>query len=75
MQYKPVVQVRAVIRGILSNQADFLDALGRKLPGFRKNRFHGTAAELAPHDRDAAEGAGIVTAFGDFDIGGIPGSR
>ncbi|MNL67198.1 hypothetical protein D3C87_1917630 [compost metagenome] len=70
-QSKPFVQIHPVIGGILGNQTDLPDTLGSKSLRFSHYGFHRAAVELAAHDGNAAEGARIVAAFGNFDMGGI----
>ncbi len=38
---------------------------------FTSDGFDGAATVFAPHLRDDAEGAGVITTFGDFDVGEV----
>ncbi len=42
---------------------------------FTSDGFDGAATVFAPHLRDDAEGTGVVTAFGDFDVGEVFGGE
>ena len=63
-------EVFAVAGGVLADEGDFLDAAGDELPGFSDDGFEAAGAEFAAQVGDDAEGAGVVAALGDFDVGG-----
>ena len=66
-------QVFAVAGGVLADQVDLAHALLEQARGFGNHRFEAPAAELAAILRDHAEGAGMVAALGDLDVGEMPG--
>ena len=72
-QTQPVVQVDAVLGGILGHQDQFPHALAHQLPGFLQHFLIGTAAVGAPDFGNGAVGAPVVAPFGNFQIGRIPG--
>lgn len=74
-QLEAIIQIDAIIGRVLSDQADLLDALLRKLLHLSHNRFHRAAAEVAPHNRNAAEGAIVIAALRNFDISGVARRR
>ena len=56
---------------VLPDEIDFANALGGKARGFGDDRGDGARAELAAKLRNDAEGAGMIAAFGDLDVGGV----
>ena len=62
-------EVFAVAGGVLADEGDFLDAAGDELLGFGDDGFEAAGAEFAAQVGDDAEGAGVVAALGDFDVG------
>ena len=64
-----IFQVHAIGARVLADDQEFLDALGRQRLGFRQHIAGGAARQGAAQGRNDAEGAGIVAAFGDFQIG------
>ena len=63
--------VHAEVGGVLGDQVDLLDALGDELAGFLDDGFDRAAAVTAADAGDDAEGAGVVAAFGDLDVGRV----
>jgi len=63
-------QVFAIAGGVLADEGDLLNAASDEALGFGDNRFETPRAEFAAQIGDDAEGAGVVAAFGDFDVGG-----
>src|SRR5437660_12481265 len=62
-------KVLAVASGVLSYERDFADAGLRQSLGFGDDGFETPGAELSSKLRNDAEAAGMIAAFGDFDIG------
>ena len=62
-------QVFAVAGGVLADEGDFLNAAGDELLGFGDDGLEAAGTEFAAQVGDDAEGAGVVAAFGDFDVG------
>ncbi len=62
-------EVFAVAGGVLADEGDFLDAAGDELLGFGDDGLEAAGAEFAAQVGDDAEGAGVVAALGDFDVG------
>ena len=65
-----IAKIAAVVGGVLGHEADFQDALGYEIPGFGHNAFDAPAALATPQFRDDAEGAGVVAALADLEVGG-----
>jgi hypothetical protein len=64
-------EVFAVAGGVLADEGDFLDAAGDEgLLRFGDDGFKAAGTEFAAEVGDDAEGAGVVAALGDFDVGG-----
>ena len=63
------VEVFAVGGCVLADQGDFASAGGGEIFRFADDGFESAAAEFAAKLRDDAEGAGVIAAFGDFDVG------
>ena len=63
-------EVFAVARGVLTDEGDLAGAAGDELLGFGDDRFKSARAEFAAKVGNDAEGAGMVAALGDFDVGG-----
>ena len=63
-------EVFAVAGGVLADKGDFLDAAGDELLGFSNYGLEAAGTEFAAEIGDDAEGAGVVAALGDFDVGG-----
>src|SRR5258708_39262511 len=61
-------EVFAVAGGVLSDERDFANAGWRQWLGFGDCGFETPRANLSPKLRDYAEAAGMIAAFGDFDI-------
>ena len=66
-------EVLAVAGGVLSDERDFAHAGLRQALGFGDDGFETPRAELSPQLGNDAEAAGMIAAFGDFDIGRISG--
>ena len=66
-------EVFAVAGGVLADEGDLADALGDEVFGLGDDGRHAARTELAAKLRDDAEAAGVVAAFGDFDVGGGAG--
>ncbi len=56
---------------VLPDEIDFANALGGEALRLDDNRGDGAGAELAAQLRNDAEGAGMIAAFGDLDVGGV----
>ena len=63
-------EVFAVAGGVLTDEGDLANATGDELLGFSDNRLEAAGTEFAAQVGDDAEGAGVVAALGDFDVGG-----
>ena len=63
--------VHAEVGRVLGDEVDFLHALGNQAPGFADDGVLGAGAVLAPDFWDDAEGTGVITAFGDLDVGHV----
>ena len=59
----------------MGNEEEFFDPFGDELFCFTSDGFDGAATMFAPHLWDDAEGAGVIAAFGDFDIGEMLGGE
>ena len=68
-------KVFAVAGGVLADEGDFLDAAGDEGLGFGDDGLEAAGAEFSAQVGDDAEGAGVVAAFGDLDVGGGFGGR
>ena len=64
-----VAQVPAEIGGVLAHQVEFQHALVHQPPGLGHHRGDGAAALGTPDGRDDAEGALVVAAFADLEVG------
>ena len=53
---------------VLGHEIDFLRALRLELLRFADQAGKRLGAVLAAHQRDRAEGAGVIAAFGDLEI-------
>jgi hypothetical protein len=62
-------EVLAVAGGVLPDQVNLADTLPEQARGFGNDGLEAAAAERAAILRNDAEGAGMVAALGDFDIG------
>ena len=62
-------EVFAVAGGVLADEGDLADAAGDELLGFGDDRFKSSGAEFSAQVGDDAEGAGVVAALGDLDVG------
>ena len=62
-------EVLAVARGVLRHQAELLDAGRFELARLLHQALDGAAAEAAAPERDRAEGARVVAALGDLEVG------
>ena len=56
---------------VLPDEVDFAHALGGEALGLDDDRGDGARAELAAELRNDAEGAGMIAAFGNLDVGGV----
>ena len=65
------VEIETVAAGILRDDDQLLDAVGRKLLRFLYQIFHRAAAELAAQLRNDAVRAVVIAALGNFQIGVI----
>ena len=63
--------IHAEVGGILGDEIDFFDAGGDEVACLFDDAVLRTAAVAATDLRDDAEGAGVVAAFGDFDVGEV----
>ena len=68
---RTVVDVPAIVGAVLRDKDYFPHTIFRELFHFCTDIFNLAAAELAANLRDGAEGATIVTAFGNLHISGI----
>ena len=59
----------------MGNKQEFFNPFGDELLRFSADGFDSAATVFAPHLRDDAEGAGVITAFGDFDVGEVFGGK
>ena len=71
-QVGPAVPVGAVAGDVLGDDDELLDAPLRQGPGLLHHVLHGAAAVPAPELGDDAEGAPVVAALGDAEVG-VPG--
>ena len=62
-------EVFAVAGGVLADERNLLDAARNELLGFGDDGLETPRAEFAAQVGDDAEGAGVVAALGDFDVG------
>lgn len=63
--------VHAKVSGVLGDEIDFLHALGDEAFRFAHDGVLGAGTVLAANLWDDAEGAGVVAAFGDLDVGHV----
>ena len=63
--------IHAEVGRVLGDEVDLLDAFGDELARFLDDGLDRTAAVAAADARDDAEGAGVVAAFGDLDVGRV----
>jgi hypothetical protein len=66
-------EVFAIAGDVLADEVDFADAIVEQAAGFEDDAFKAAAAELAAELGDDAEGAGVIAALGDFDVGVVFG--
>ena len=59
----------------MGNKQEFFNPFGDELLRFSADGFDSAATVFAPHLRDDAEGAGVIAAFGDFDVGEVFGGK
>src|SRR5258708_38848162 len=71
----PEAEVLAVAGGVLGDQVELQDAGLLELAGLRDQALDAAAAEAAAPDRDGAEGARVVAAFGDLEVGVAAGGE
>ena len=72
-QHPLVVEVDAVAGDVLGNDDELLHpGIGQGL-GLRQQGLHGTAAVAAPQLGNDTEGAPVVAALGDLQVGGVGG--
>ena len=64
-----VLDVDTIGGGVLGDHQQFLHAGIHQAPGFVHDITNGTADEFAAHVRDDAEGAAVVAAFGNLQVG------
>ena len=69
----PAVEVDAVVGHVLGDQDQLADAVGGQLFGLGDDHLDRLGDVLAAHVGDRAEGAEPVAAFGDLEIGEVPG--
>ena len=62
-------KVFAVAGGVLADESDFLHAAGDELLRFGDHGLEAPRAELAAQVGNNAEGAGVIAAFGNLDVG------
>ena len=67
--------IHAEVGGVLRNEEEFLDPFGHELFRFSADGFDGAATMFPAHLRDDAEGARVITTFGDFDVGEVFGGE
>jgi len=67
--------IHTEVGGVLRNKQEFFDPFGDELFCFTSDGFDGAATMFTAHLRDDAEGARVITAFGDFDVGEVFGSE
>ena len=63
--------VHAEVGGVLGDEIDLLHAAGDELTCFLDDALLRAAAMAATNARDDAEGARVVAAFGDLDVGHV----
>src|SRR5262249_50717888 len=56
---------------VLPDECDFANARAGQLLGFTRDRFKPAAAKFSAQLRNDAEGAGMIAAFRDFDVGRV----
>ncbi len=62
-------EVFAVAGGVLADEGDLLNAAGDELARFGDDRLEAAGTEFSAQIGDDAEGAGVVAALGDLDVG------
>src|SRR5690606_16128844 len=67
-----VFEVETIGAGILRDDQQFLDAGTDETFGFTENAGGWPAGEVTTDLRDDAEGAAVVAAFGNLEIGVVP---
>ena len=67
--------VHAVVGGVLGDEVEFFHSGGDEGAGFAEDVGLGAAAVAAADAGDGAVGAGVVAAFGDFEVGGVRGGE
>ena len=70
-----IFQIRAIGAGVLGNHQDLLHPGTHQLLGLAQHLADRAAAEAPAHGRDDAEGAVMVAALGNLEIGVMPGSE
>ncbi len=65
-------EIFAVAGGVLADEGDLADAALGQAFGLGDHGLEAAGAELSAQLRDDAEGAGMIAAFGDFDVGHVP---
>ena len=66
-------EIFAVTGDVLADEVDFADAFVEEATGFEDEAFEAAAAEVTAELGDDAEGAGVVAAFGDFNVSVVVG--
>ena len=64
-----MIEIEAVVGGILADDDDFLHAVGHELLGFGDEFVDGTRAVGTADEGDGAVGTGAVAAFGNLEVG------
>ncbi len=63
--------IHTEVGGVLRNEEEFFDPFGDELFRFTSDGFDGATTVFTAHLRNDAEGARVVTTFGDFDVGEV----
>ena len=66
------VQIQSVVGGVLSDQNQLADSIGRQFARFAGDLLDRLGDVLAAHAGDGAEGAQAIAAFGDLQVGIVP---
>ena len=69
---RPILDVDAIGAGVLADDQQFLDAGLDQPLGLVEHRGHGAGNEIAADRGDDAEGAAVVAALGNLQIGIVP---
>ena len=72
-QAGPAVEVETVVSHVLCDQDQLAHAVCGQLLGFGDDHLDRFGDMLAAHERDGAERANAIAAFGDFQIGEVSG--